>query len=118
MPGLDLELVVHHLNVYLDVKPIKKNLRKMHPHIALVVKKELEKMLKAGFIKPIDYAEWISNIVPVGKIDGVVRIYTDFRDLNKACPKDDFSLPNIDMIVDSTASHAMLSLMDNFSRYN
>lgn len=118
MPGLDLELVVHHLNVYLDAKPVKQKLKKMHPCIALAMKKELEKMLKDGFIKPIDYAKWISNIVPIGKTDGAVLICTNFRDLNKACPKDDFPLPNIDMIVDSTVGHAMLSLMDGFSGYN
>ena len=42
----------------------------------------------------------------------------DFRDLNKTCPKDYFSLPHIDMIVDSTASSAMYSFMDGFSGYN
>ena len=42
----------------------------------------------------------------------------DFRDLNKACPKDDFPLPRIDVIVDNTASSAMYSFMDRFSGYN
>ena len=42
----------------------------------------------------------------------------DFRDLNKACPKDDFPLPHIDVIVDSAASSAMYSFMDGFSGYN
>ena len=42
----------------------------------------------------------------------------DFRDLNKACPKDDFSLPHIDVIVDSAASSTMYSFMDGFSGYN
>ena len=42
----------------------------------------------------------------------------DFRDLNKACLKDDFSPPHIDVIVDSTASSAMYSFMDGFSGYN
>ena len=43
---------------------------------------------------------------------------TDFRDLNLACPKDDFLVPNIDMIVDMTAGYEMYSLMDGFSGYN
>lgn len=43
---------------------------------------------------------------------------TDFRDVNRACPKDDFPLPNIDMIVDMTAGFEMYSLMDGFSGYN
>ena len=42
----------------------------------------------------------------------------DFRDLNKACPKDDFPLPHIDVIIDSTASSAMYSFMDGFLGYN
>ncbi|KAL6340662.1 hypothetical protein AAG906_010570 [Vitis piasezkii] len=50
--------------------------------------------------------------------DGKVRVCVDFRDLNKASPKDDFSLPHIDLLVDSTAGHSMLSFMDGFSGYN
>ena len=42
----------------------------------------------------------------------------DYRDLNKACPKDDFPLPHIDTLVDSAASNAMYSFMDGFSGYN
>ena len=38
--------------------------------------------------------------------------------MNKASPKDDFPLPHIDMLVDSTAGHSMLSFMDGFSGYN
>jgi len=42
----------------------------------------------------------------------------DFRDLNKACPKDDFLLPYRDVLVDNTASSALMSFMDGFSGYN
>ena len=42
----------------------------------------------------------------------------DFTDLNKACPKDSYPLLRIDQLVDSTASHRLLSFMDAFSRYN
>jgi hypothetical protein len=47
------------------------------------VKKEVEKMLEAGFIRPCRYAEWISSVVPVQKKDGRWRVCVDFRDLNK-----------------------------------
>ncbi|RVW59143.1 Transposon Ty3-I Gag-Pol polyprotein [Vitis vinifera] len=62
--------------------------------------------------------EWLANVVPVPKKDGKVRVCVDFRDLNKASPKDDFPLPHIDMLVDSTAGHSMLSFMDGFSGYS
>ena len=42
----------------------------------------------------------------------------DFTDLNKACPKDNFPLPRIDQLVDSTAGHKLLTFMDAFSGYN
>jgi hypothetical protein len=118
MLGLDPNLIMHHLSINIGVRPVKKKLKKMHPHIALMVKEELKKLLDVGFIQSIEYAEWISNIVPVSKLDGRIRICIDFRDLNKACPKDDFPLPNIDTIVDLTVGHAMYSLMDGFFGYN
>jgi len=74
--------------------------------------------LDVGSIRAIDYPEWVSNIVPVSKPDGRVRLCNDFWDLNKACRKDDFPLPNIDIIVDLIAGHTILSLMDSFSGYN
>lgn len=60
----------------------------------------------------------VSNLVPVSKPDGGICICIDFRDLNKSCPKDDFPLPKIDMIVDMMGGHEMLSLMDRFFKYN
>ena len=42
----------------------------------------------------------------------------DFRNLNKACPKDEFPLPNIDLLVDSIAGNSMFSFMDGYSGYN
>ena len=58
------------------------------------------------------------NVVLIPKKDGKVRVCVDFCDLNKSSPKDDFPLPHIDMLVDNTAGHSMLSFMDGFSRYN
>ena len=42
----------------------------------------------------------------------------DFTNLNRACPKDSYPLPRIDIMVDSTARHELLSYMDAFSGYN
>ena len=58
------------------------------------------------------------NFVPVPKKDGKVRVCVDFRDLNKASPKDDFPLPHINMVVYNTAGHPMLSFMDGVFGYN
>ena len=66
----------------------------------------------------VEYSEWLANVVPVPKKDSKVRVCVDFRDLNKASLKDDFPLQHIDMLIDSTTGHSMLSFMDGFSRYN
>ena len=62
--------------------------------------------------------EWLANVVPIPNKDGKVRMCIDFWDLNKASPKDDFPLPYIDILVDNTAGHALLSFMDGFLGYN
>jgi len=90
----------------------------MHPSKALLVKMEIEKYLQARFMEPIDYSDWMSNIIPVTKPTGEIQVCTNFRDINNAYPKDDFPLPNIDMIIDSIPGHDMLSFMDDFSSYN
>ena len=82
------------------------------------MKEEIQKQLSAGFILVVQCPEWLANVVSVPKKDGKVRVCVDFRNLNKASPKDDFPLPHIDMVVDSTVEHAMLSFMDGFSSYN
>ena len=68
--------------------------------------------------KPDSFAKWIANIVPVKKKNGQIRVCVDFRDLNRACPKDDFPLPNTELMVDSTIGQEALSFMDSSSGYN
>ena len=60
----------------------------------------------------------LANVVTILKKDGKVRVYVDFRDLIKASLKDEFPLPHIDMLVDSTAGHSILPFMDGLSGYN
>ena len=61
---------------------------------------------------------WVNPCPLEPKKDGKVRMCVDFRDLNKACPKDDFPLTHIDVLVDNTTGSALMSFMDGFSRYN
>lgn len=74
--------------------------------------------MKARFIDEIKCPEWLTNIVPVKKKGGQIRIYVDFKDLNKACPKDEFPLPNVDILVDAAASHEHFSFMDGYNGDN
>ena len=60
----------------------------------------------------------MSNIVLVKKKNRQIRCCVDFRNLNKACLKDEFPLPNMDLLINSTTCSAMFSFMDGFSGYN
>lgn len=42
----------------------------------------------------------------------------DYRDLNRAIPKDDFRFPHIDVLVDNTTHFSVFSFMDGFSGYD
>ena len=84
----------------------------------LKIKEEVKKQLDAGFLEVAKYPEWVANIVPVPKKDGKVRMCVDYRDLNRASPKDNFPLPHIDTLVDNTAKNSQFSFMDGFSGYN
>ena len=75
-------------------------------------------MKKTGAIKDVFYPEWLANTVAVKKKNGKWRVYVDFKDLNKACPKDPFPMPRIDRLVDSTVRHPRMSFLDAFQGYH
>ncbi|KAE8678980.1 hypothetical protein F3Y22_tig00111402pilonHSYRG00591 [Hibiscus syriacus] len=118
MPGLSTDIVIHKLPINPEYKSIQQKLRRMRPEMLLQIKEEVMKQINAGFLQASKYPEWVANIVPVPKKNGKVRMCVDYRDLNKASPKDSFPLPHIDTLVDNTAGHAWFSFMDGFSGYN
>ena len=118
MLGINLKITQHHIDTYAHMVPVKQELRHMRTEWLLRIKEEVTKQLKVGFIKLVHQDEWIANVVLVPNKDGKVIMCVDFRDLNKACPKDDFPLPHIDVLVDNIASSALISFMDGFSGYN
>lgn len=81
----------------------------MRQEIVLKVNAEVDKFIQVDFIEPTMYCQWLSSIVPLRKKNDKIRICVDFRDLNKACPKDDFPVPITEMMVDATTGHEALS---------
>ena len=104
--------------MYPDVKPVHQRLRPVHPKKADAIKEEVEKLLRAGLIYPVPLTEWVSNIVPVMKKQGTIRVCVDYRDVNNACPKDNYPTPFIDQIIDDCAGCEIYLFMDGFSGYN
>jgi len=82
--------------------------------LTIQIEVEVDKLIKANFIREVQYPTWLANIVPVQKKNGQLRICVDFRDSNNACPKDDFPLPITELLMDATTGFGTLSFMDGF----
>ena len=118
MGGIDPTLITHRLNTKPSFKPVKQKRRSFAPERKKAINEEVGKLLQAEAIREVEYPEWLANVVLVKKENGKRRLCIDFTDINKACPKDSFPLPRIDLIVDAIAGHELLSFMDAFSSYN
>ena len=117
MHGIDPSIIVHEIKTYPDANPIHQKLWKVHPRKAAGIE-EVENILRASFIYPMPLTEWVSNIVLMKKKQGPIRVCIDFRDLNRACPKDNFPTPYVDQIINNCGRSAIFSFMDGFPNYN
>ena len=95
-------------------KPTQRSSRK-HSN---AVKDEVTKLKQVKAIKEVFYPEWLANTVVVRKKNEKWRVCVDFKDLNKAFPKDPFPLPRIDQLVDATVGHPWMSFLDAFQGYH
>lgn len=57
---------------------------------------EIKRLQEVGFIREVMYPIWLTNIVMIPKKNGKLQICIDFKELNKVCLKDSFTLPKID----------------------
>ncbi|CAA0829022.1 Unknown protein, partial [Striga hermonthica] len=115
---ISAEVIEHRLNIDLSVRPVKQKRRHHGAEMDKIIEQEVEKLLGAQHIKEIQFPEWLSNTMKVSKAEGKWRMCIDFRDLDKACPKDLYPLPRIEQLVDSTAGCELLSLMDASQGYH
>ena len=118
MSGLDRSIVEHHLPIKSGYQPYQQGARRCNPKILLDIKAEITRLIEVNFIRLCCYAEWISNVVPVYKKNGKLRVCIDFRNLNKATPMDGYPMPIADMLVDAAARHKVISFMDGNAGYN
>nr|KYP35068.1 Transposon Ty3-I Gag-Pol polyprotein [Cajanus cajan] len=112
MPGIDPNFICHKLAIYKEAKPVSQRQRKLGGERREAVKLETQKLLDARFIREIKYTTWLANVVMVKKSNGNWRMCIDYTDLNKACPKDSYPLPNIDRLVDGASGATYQRLMD------
>lgn len=112
MPGIPRELAEHSLNILKGYKLVKQTLQRFSKPKHQAMGEELAKLIEAGFIREIKHPDWLANVVMVPKKDKSWCLCVDFKDLNKACPKDPFPSPALTrslMLPQDTTHYASLT---------
>ena len=111
---VDPNFICHHLNVNPFVTSKNQPSRRFSKEYSNVAKEEVVKLKRVGAIKEVFYPKWLANMVVVKKKNGKWRVCENFTDLNKACSKNPFSIPQIDQLMDATIGHPYMSFLDAF----
>jgi hypothetical protein len=118
MPGIPREVIEHNLKIHPDAKPVSQKPQRQSVERQDFIRKEVQKLLDAGFIEEVHHPVWLANPVIVPKANRKLRMCIDYTSLNKACPKDPYPLSRIDQIMDSTSGCDLLSFLDAYSGFH
>ena len=108
----------HRLNEYKHISPLHQKRRSLSAERDEAACKEVDELVKAGIIRRSTYPLWVANPVMVRKSDGGWRMCVDFTNINKACPKDCYPLPEIDWKVESLTSYRFKCFLDAYKGYH
>ncbi|GKD26121.1 reverse transcriptase domain-containing protein [Tanacetum coccineum] len=108
----------HKLNEYSHIKPIKQNKRGLGLDRNMAAYKETEELTKAWILRKFKHQTWVANPVMVKKSDGEWRMCVDFTNINKACPKDCYPLPEIDWKIESLSRFRLNCFLDAYKGYH
>lgn len=114
MIGIPRELAEHHLRIPDNETPVFQKKRLMASERNTIVNKEAVELVAAGVLRETTFPSWISNSIMVKKVDGSHCICVDFTNLNKACPKDCYHLPEIEQKVESLKGFRWKSFPDAY----
>ncbi|GJW98320.1 reverse transcriptase domain-containing protein [Tanacetum coccineum] len=118
MTGVPRSIAEHRLNIREGYSPVRQKKRGQAPERNKAIQEEVEKLVDAGIMKEVHYHSWLSNPVMVKKHDGTWRMCVDFKDLNNACPKDCYPLPEIDWKVESLCGYSFKCFLDAYKGYH
>ncbi|KAM2253135.1 hypothetical protein ACFX1S_007563 [Malus domestica] len=127
MPGISPDIICYRLSIDPKTKSVRQKRRSYDAEQYEAMKVEIEKLKGIGFIRKVNYPTWVANVVLVKKnstkeslmLQKVLwRMCVDYTDLNKECPNDNFPLPLIERLIDSTTGCELMSFMDAYSGYN
>ena len=114
----DTRIIQHVIPIKFGVKPYQQPLRKMHPKLEPLIQSEVKKLLDAKTIFKVRHSEWVSNLVPVQKNSGEIRLCVDFKNINHVSDKDNYPVPPMEQILQMVSSFELFSLLDGFAGYS
>ncbi|GJW32019.1 hypothetical protein Tco_0052051 [Tanacetum coccineum] len=101
------QIIKHTLNVNLSIPPMAHKRRVVVTEKSRAVRNEVKEWVKAGIVRPVKYPTLISNLVLVNKVDDTWKMCIDFKNINVACPKDYYPLPEIDLKIEAVMGFLM-----------
>ncbi|KAL0446392.1 UNVERIFIED_CONTAM: hypothetical protein Slati_1767100 [Sesamum latifolium] len=78
LEGIDLSVITHHLNLDTSIRPVKQKNRHFGPEKDKIIQRDVNKLLTVGYVKEIQFPEWLFNVVLVLKPSGKWRMCIDF----------------------------------------
>ncbi|GKF16771.1 reverse transcriptase domain-containing protein, partial [Tanacetum coccineum] len=118
MTGVPRHIAEHRLNVREGCSPVRQKKRGQAADRNQAIQEEVGKLVKAGIMKEAHYHDWLSNPMTVKKHDNSWKMCVDFKDLNKACPKHGYPLPEIDWKVESVCGFPFKCFLDAYKCYH
>nr|GEV91938.1 reverse transcriptase domain-containing protein [Tanacetum cinerariifolium] len=113
MTDVPRHIAKHRLNIREGCSPVRQK-----KGASQAIQEEVGKLVEACIMRKAHYHDWLSNPVMVKKHDGSWRMCVDFKDLNKACPKDGYTLPEIDWKVESMYGFPFKCFLDAYKGYH
>ncbi|GJQ96084.1 reverse transcriptase domain-containing protein [Tanacetum coccineum] len=118
MTDVTRHIAKHWLNIREGCPPVRQKRRSQAADRNQAIQEEVEKLVDACIMKAVHYHNWLSNPVMVKRHDDSWRMCVDFKDLNKACPKDSYPLPKIDWTVESLCGFPFKCFLDAYKGYH
>ncbi|GKV15168.1 hypothetical protein SLEP1_g25970 [Rubroshorea leprosula] len=118
MPKVPTSVAVHKLSNNPLKKSVAQKRRLFGGEKLQAIREEVQKLLQAGFVRRVDYCEWVVNPVMVKKSNDKWRMCIVYTNLNDACTKDCHPMPNIDKLVEAALGNERLRLLDAYLGYH
>ncbi len=116
LKGIPSNIIQHRIELEPRVPPIHQARYRLNLNYVAIVKQDINKLLVASFIKPVEEATWLSLIVVVPKKNGKLKICVDFKKFNATTKNDIYPLPFTYEVINIVVEHEVYTFLDGFSR--